>query len=379
MKIGILTLPLHTNYGGILQAWALQTILERRGHEVHVLQKWWPSAWKLGPTWKIPLILLKRLFLRLFIDHNTVIFQERKRTREHSEITKNTYDFIKKYINIYELTDFESLRANDFDAIIVGSDQIWRPKYAKANSNYGTNGLNIVFGGFTEHWNIKRVAYAPSFGVDEWEFNAEETVQCKRLISKFDAVSVRESSGVSLCENYLSVKAELVLDPTLLLHQEDYEAIIDKEKQNSNILTYYILDYTHDKESFIRKIATEKGLDLYSINSKEEIINAPLKDRIKIPVSKWLAGIRDASFVITDSFHACVFCIIFNKPFVCIGNSNRGLTRFKSLLSNFGLENHLLETIDDYDHNCSYEISSSSKTLLEQLRKSSLEYLYKHV
>lgn len=333
MKIGILTLPLHTNYGGILQAYALQTVLERMGHEVCLIEKRRVPL-KL-PLWKAPLSYGKRIIKNL-TGHPFPIFYEQKINRERPIVRQNTDKFINKYIKRRIVNDYSDIKETDFDAIVVGSDQIWRPKYF--------HDIEHAFLDFTEGWNIRRIAYAASFGTDEWEYTPEQTERCRELIKNFDAVSVREISGVDLCRKYLGVDAAHVLDPTMLLTKEDYIQLFENAKtpQSNGTLLCYILDETQVTTDLINKIAKAKNLVPFKVNSKVENKTAPLKDRVQPPVEQWLRGFFDAEFIITDSFHACIFSILFNKQFVVIGNIDRGLSRIKSLLSIFSLENQLI-------------------------------------
>lgn len=126
MRIGILTLPLHTNYGGILQAYALQTVLERMGHQVVVFDT--PNKMPLPPLWKIPLTFAKRLFLKSMgrIDR---IFIEKYNNQIRPVIAKEIQPFVDERIHRKVLTNFSTLEAHEFDAIVVGSDQIWRSIY----------------------------------------------------------------------------------------------------------------------------------------------------------------------------------------------------------------------------------------------------------
>ena len=332
MRIGILTLPLHTNYGGILQAYALQTVLERMGHEVHVIEK---KRRPLSiPIQKMPFCYGKRI-VKNIIGRKCPIFYEQKYNREQPIIRQNTDKFIKKYIHIAEYDDFSDIKESGYDAIVVGSDQVWRPKY------FGLNQIENAYLKFAEGWNIKRIAYAASFGTDEWEYTPKQTYECGKLLRLFDAVSVREDSGVDLCKRYFGVEAQHVLDPTMLLNREDYIKLFevaDTPKSKGNLL-YYILDETEEKKALIKRIADEKGLILFNVKSQSDDINSPVSDRIQPPLEQWLRGFYDAEFVVTDSFHACVFSILFNKPFLAVGNTERGMSRFKSLLGSFKLEN----------------------------------------
>lgn len=338
MRIGIITLPLNTNYGGILQAYALQTVLERMGHDVCLIEE---RRVPLSlPLWKAPLSYGKRI-LKNILGHPCPIFYERKVNREIPIVRKNTDRFINRYIKRRIVDSFSDLNESDFDAIVVGSDQIWRPKYFPNIEN--------AFLDFAKDWNIRRIAYAASFGTDDWEYDSKQTSECGRLLRMFDAVSVREDSGADLCKKHFGVNAEHVLDPTMLLVKEDYIKLFeaaDTPKSNGNLLCY-ILDETEEKKALIKHIAAEKGLIPFNVKSISDDINSPLYERIQPPLEQWLRGFYDADFVITDSFHACVFSIIFNKPFIVYGNINRGLSRFISLLNMFGLTERIVNNQTD--------------------------------
>lgn len=366
MKIGIITLPFNTNYGGILQAYALQTILERMGHEASIIEKRRPPL-KL-PLWKTPLSYGKRI-MKNILGHPFPIFYEQKINRETPIIRQNTDKFIDKYIKRRIVNDYTDIQESDYDAIIVGSDQIWRPKYFQQ--------IEHAYLDFTEGWNIKRIAYAASFGTDKWEYTPEQTMECGRLLQYFNTVSVREKSGIDLCREHYHVQATHVLDPTMLLKAEDYIKIFEAEgtPKSSGTLLNYILDETPEKTALIEKVAKDKGLVPFSVNSsKVDDTKANLKERIQPPLEQWLRGFYDAEFVITDSFHACVFSILFNKPFLVIGNADRGMSRFTSLLNIFGLEDRLI------DHrtfnNVKIDISWKDViTLLDRNKKVSYKFL----
>ena len=334
MRIGILTLPLHTNYGGILQAYALQTVLERMGHEVVVIDT--PHSWAL-PLWKRPLIYTKRLIKKYLLgQYDITILAEEKRKKEYPIISTYTDQFINKYIHRKIVKSLEELQEKDFDAIVVGSDQIWRPKYYSKIEN--------AFLAFAKNWKVKRIAYATSFGTDDWEYTPTQVIKCTELLKLFDSISVREESGVQLCKEHFGVEAKHVLDPTMLLNKEDYIHLIevaDTSKSKGNLLTY-ILDETPKKQELVKQIAKKTGLIPFQVNSKSKTNNTPLEECIQPPVEQWLRGFYDADFVVTDSFHACVFSILFNKPFVVVGNKERGMARFESLLKLFHLEERMI-------------------------------------
>lgn len=339
MRIAILTLPLNTNYGGILQAYALQTVLERMGHEVCLVEKRRKPV--TLPLWKAPLVYGKRI-LKNVTGRPFPLFYEQKVNREEPIVRQNTDKFISRYIKRRIVGDFSEINESDYDAFVVGSDQIWRPKYFNDR-------IERAYLDFTEGWNIKRIAYAASFGTDDWEYTPGQAERCGRLLRLFDAVSVRESSAVGLCREHFGIEAKHMLDPTMLLEKEDYIRLFENAnmpKSNGTLLNY-ILDDTPEKTALTDRIAKERGLVPFRVNSKVEDCLAPLSERIQPPVEQWLRGFYDAEFVVTDSFHACVFSILFNKPFLVVGNQKRGLSRFVSLLGMFGLEDRLVTDINN--------------------------------
>ena len=334
MKIGILTLPLNTNYGGILQAYALQTILERLGHEVYLIEK---CRKKLSlPIWKAPFAYAKRIY-RNIRGQRWPIFYEQKLNVEMPIIRQHTDKFISKYLKRKVYGNFSDIKETDYDAIIVGSDQIFRAAFLHKDIVHSY--LDFAVG-----WNIKRIAYAASFGTKEWEYSKKQTIECGKLIKLFNAVSVREASGIILCSKYFGIKAEHVLDPTLLLDRVDYVELFkatNTPRSQGNLLCY-ILDKTIEKNCIINEIA--KGLNLipFNVKSESDLVSDPLVKRIQPPIEQWLRGFYDAEYVVTDSFHACVFSILFKKPFIVIANERRGLARIMSLLTVFGLEDRLV-------------------------------------
>lgn len=377
MKIGILTLALHVNYGGILQAYALQTVLERMGHEVRVVNsRWLDIMYRRPALWRLPLCYAKRIVKKIFIDHSKAINREGQLRREYRFVSQHTQSFIDKYVHSHYVLSPEEIAEGTFDAFVVGSDQIWRPRYIPGR--WGAD-KTVVFLGFTRDWNVKRFAYAASFGVDEWEFPTEHGAEYAALAQAFDAISVREDSGVALCRDHLGVEAQHVLDPTMLLSPEDYRALINASgvPAHDGDMFCYILDRTEAKMGLADAIARERGLKAVHMTDGMMLRDAPLNERVHAPVESWLRGFADAKFVVTDSFHGCVFSIIFGKPFVVIGNVKRGLSRMQSLLRMFHLEDHLLMDVAEYAPNKSYAQGPEVRQRLEELRQQSRAFLEK--
>ena len=366
MKVGILTQPLTNNYGGLLQAYALQTTLERMGHEVVILNRPMSFVPDVANDAFIPSVirLLKNSVKFLMHKPLTKVYHE---LLPHQHIVANrlTEIFIVTYH--HKSPDFSSTEAlaaycckQGIGAYVVGSDQCWRPLYSPCLPNYYLD--------FAKDWNVKRISYAASFGVDHWEYSNDETRLCASLARRFDAVSVREESAIALCKDYLGVDAVHVLDPTMLLDADDYNSLIqDFDPKIFNITTAhrvktiidikgkklfcYVLNMNEQKHAFIQTISKMKGLTPVECMPKDfraqEVFEKCPDDCTYPPVELWLQSFRDAEMIITDSFHGTVFSIIYNKPFWVLGNPDRGMARFHSLLKMYGLKDRLV-CIDDF-------------------------------
>lgn len=311
MKVGILSLPFEPNYGWAVQLWALYHTIEQLGHEPIIIDRRW-NATQSGLLYNIKrYIYYKGICGRFSSFLNNEIASKTPIVRDSETMTQIS---------------------SDFDAIIVGSDQVWRIEHTRGAD------LNFFFD-FVKEDAVKRISYAASFGKDTWQGTPEETVRVKELLAKFSTITVREDTGVALCKELFDANAINVLDPTLLLTNSDYNSVLSTPRLKS-ILTTYILDSTEEKTNIINKISKDKNLNVISLYPKKRVTYYK-------SVYYWLESIRDAKYVIVDSFHGMVFSIIFHKNFAVIANSKRGLTRFISLLSQLGLENRL---ISDYSY-----------------------------
>lgn len=324
MKIAILTQPICNNYGGILQNYALQTLLEREGNEVITLN--FPVAYGYSSnSFRHILSICKRTLFKIMGHPEIVWIDLAIESRKRVELSHLQKAFIDKYLHLHtivppitkqQIIDFH------FDAYIVGSDQVWRPRYNSFIEN--------MFLDFVEGQDVKRFTYAASFGVDKWEYTPEQTERCARLASYFDAISVRENSGVELCLEYLKVKATHVIDPTIMLPVEDYLSLCSgNEHPTGDYIAVYTLDYTKQQMVLLNEISCKLKTPLYFIGR--------FTKNGYPSVESWLEGIANAKYVITDSFHGTVFSIIFNRQFVTLGNEVRGNSRFNSLFDSLGI------------------------------------------
>lgn len=344
MKIAILTLPLHVNYGGYLQAYALQKTLEGMGHKVSLLvfdkqSKW--HTWASYIKWK-----MMNPFRNVY------------------GVEDSFRDFFMLNINKAYYKCSSDISRNDFNIYVVGSDQVWRKKFIKD--------LSLAFLQFTEGWHVKRIAYAPSFGNAAWDYTKEETDMCKKLLSKFESVSVREESGVELCKDYFDVESKVVLDPTLIAPKQIYDRLLKKQYSDVGTFVYFVkrnavsFDYSKVLSSLASRKYKEVFLPCSGISSG------------KLPtIQEWLSSIVHADNVLTDSFHACVFCLLYHKDFWVMPSAWGGRSRFETLLEPLGLGDRILLSEENFHHKVKSVINwQIVDKKLSKLIESSQKYLF---
>lgn len=373
MRVAVITLPLHTNYGGILQAYALKKSIESLGHTADIIDR--RCKMVLPPSWKMPLIYLKRMVLNLKPGgKGPEIFREKRILREFPYVSSELAPFVAGEIAPRTVDDYHSdIGLGEYDVFVAGSDQIWRPKY------FGN--IEDAFLAFTSGWNVKRIAYAASFGTDQLEYSYTQLEECSALLKNFDAVSVREASAVTICDEWFDREDALhVLDPVMLLPPEHYRTIAGKSSSRpcrGKVLSY-ILDPDHSKLSVLGRLTGWLGIDSYDACIPDRNRDIPLKDRVVPSMPQWLSCFADAEFVVTDSFHGCVLAILLHKPFIALGNVSRGMSRIQSLLESFGLEDRIVQGIDP-DDDGEYFLSgidwTEADARLEAMREKSIGFL----
>ena len=331
----ILTHAIFCNYGGILQAYALQAVVRKLGTSCSIID-YLPLDWEKWSStqgiraklsyWRTLFYMLagsrKKHFPRFLLPLRHIVF---KKFFMHLTRPKKRPNWGDCFAG-----------ASSF---IVGSDQVWRAVYAR----YLEDTPFFFLSKATEQQRQRSFAYAASFGSDEWEGTPEETVECTRLLKDFKAVSVREHSGIRICREVFGVEAVQMPDPTLLLEQSDYTRIIRRwwtRRLPHPSMAVYLLDETEEKNQLTQAVAEQAGLYPQQLTAHGDAPRA--MDRFPLSIPQWLRCIREAECVLTDSFHGCVFAIIYNKPFVCLGNEGRGNARFDTLLETFDLEDRLI-------------------------------------
>lgn len=357
-SVGILTLHLHVNYGGILQAAALYRLLKDEGFHPILLRK---EPENRGPLGRAVRNLLRRVPL-----------QNIGGVRARAIVRAKHAPFMKRFLPKITAAchNQKELRAAverlGLDAVVVGSDQVWRSEYHQ-DSNYSVYFLNFVPDG------ILKMSYAASFGHEDWQY-PDKVDEISALLRDFDAVSVREQSGIDICRDTLGRSdCKLVLDPTLVVDPALFtEAAAPPRDKTGPALVSYVLDRSESSDLAARLVGASLPKDyrttLLSIDDEAQ----------QADIGQWLRAFMDAEFVVTDSYHGTIFSILFGKNFIAFGNRDRGLDRFTTLLDQLGLLDRLV-----LDHDLS-KIASlveqpidypTVNTRLNGLRKSSREFL----
>lgn len=365
MKIGIFTHPLMLNYGGILQNYALQTALLDMGHEVFTLDRRHDFTYPLSLYSIINYV--KRLSGNIFKNRITrwdpnIAYSN----TEYKLASININKFIEKNIirtrPVYD-NDLSSIDDEyEFDCYVVGSDQVWVP---------GCCPMSFV--PFSKREGVKKLTYAASAGNVTWMDKEDLLKQCVDLSKCFSRISVREESLKVKAEKLLGRKVELVLDPTMLLSAEKYKSLVPAESSLSDKIFTYVLDKTEEKTRIIHGFSEKFGMPIisgFTVDTTKRIKNV-------LPgVEDWLDGMNSSRYIITDSFHGCVFAIIFNKQFFVVINKDRGTERFKTLLSKFNLMDRVVSTTEDLERCINSKIDYNIVgEILKKERSNSLSFI----
>ncbi|WP_028298770.1 polysaccharide pyruvyl transferase family protein [Olivibacter sitiensis] len=324
------------NYGQILQLFALQQYLKKLGHDPFLIRfKRVPPNDTRTLIQKIRDEGLLRLILQKLEAPKRKKSIELDKLRHFRAFKAENIVFGKKdYRNLAEL------RADPpkADVYIVGSDQVWNNKFSVSAEPFLL--------GFGDD-RIKRISYAASFGqsvIDE-----ETQLLFKKYLPAFKAISVREKSGVDIC-NHMGVAAEWLPDPTLLFEAREWEDMLCLNMPN-NINQKSIFAYTlgnskiKDLDKFVGFLRRKSGYKLIRAGA-----NSDFSGDCYPTIPEWVAHIKQADFVLTTSFHGMVFCIIYNTNFVILPNTGKALgmnERIVSLLAKLGLQDHIM---DKYSH-----------------------------
>lgn len=374
MKIGILTHPLDSNYGCLLQAYALQLTLKRMGHEVVTIDRHnhhGDNFFANINNWihRLAAKVIKRKNVSL--EWNCYLSQE-----DQLFLSKETAKFVKRNITNTGRIFPEDLGRIDkqykFDAYVVGSDQVWLPNFCP-NS----------FLDFVKRENVNMLFYGASTGASCFHKFPKLSKQCKELAKRFSGISVREESLIEVSKQYLAKDAICVIDPTHLIDPQDYlDACVEKQEDTPVIFTY-ILDKTPEKQMLVERVQKDLNLPIVAGSVEKDYTKGcdlDIIDCIYPSVDNWILGLNRAKFVVTDSFHGTAMAILFGKPFVSIGNASRGLERFNGILGRYNLKERLVCSVSEFQDSFyeGLDICSVSD-IREQAKHEAVNFLSKNL
>ena len=273
-------------------------------------------------------------------------------------------------------SDIEEMRAinNYADTFIVPSDQLWNALFAEKD---------LFALGYIAN-NKKKISYATSFGCDPHNWSEDERAREAFFLKQFDAISVREDSGIRILRESFGVSdAVQTLDPVFLCEDDFYDELCKKSRysENRGHIAAFILDPNPEKAELIRKLSRKTGKPSFQITDsykrEERAKQWDLPVEMNVFTEDLLAVIKNSDYVITDSFHGVCFAVLFRKPFLAIVNQQRGMARFLSILRLFHLEDRLIFAVEEADTDVLEKPVDYSlvEAVLHKERKKSLEWL----
>lgn len=294
----------HDNYGAMMVAYSMERIVEKFGYNPTTLLFKWPN--------------------------HTEIFDSFKERYLHTtnEYSQGDYRELVKLNKVY-------------DTFITGSDQVWRNWWHNDNLyrwfiDFANGSKNIL-------------SYAASFGLDYFDNTGVSNEKIGKLLTSYSGISVREKSGIDICKKCFNADAKLVIDPTQLLESDDYEKIIEGDRAEPPCKERYLvyMIFPEDEND------TEKTYNFIDGLSKElNLKSVPIFDKERtgggMTVGEWLSAIKNASFIVTESFHGAMFALIFKIPMLMLATGNSSRNRLPSFFEKIGcLRERILYNLDD--------------------------------
>ena len=359
MKIGIFTY-FQTNYGAVLQAYALQKYLQNQpGTEVEIIDFTTPEHLEghkicKKQSLKNPVAAIAYYFFTL------IHYRQLKRRVTRTWDFKNKYfNFSRRYSSMKDALENHPKE----DIYITGSDQVFNP-----DGKY----VPLYYLGF-DKGHGKKVAYAPSFGISK--FDDSMTQKIEGYVRDFDYLSCREPAGAEYLSSIVGQEVPVVVDPVLLHGADEWGKVATTPKMRGNYIFVYDLNGAESLIKIAKKIQKETKLPIVCLTRNRLKIYPINKQIYDAGPAEFVGWIKNASYVVTDSFHGTVFSLIFIKQFFTYIALERTSSRIRNILGKVGLENRIVtkERLNMFDF-FSYERYSSVD--LQQLSASSKQFIH---
>lgn len=366
-NIGIITFHASYNCGSMLQTYALKTKLEQLGHTCQIIN------FSNKGQQEIYSVYDRNKSIKNII-RNLIIYACHKRIKKNYESYE---EFIQKYFSIstQKIENMEQLSDDGFDAIIAGSDQIWNITIADGDDAYFLPWVKYA----------KKIAYAPSFGAKSPLVFAKDPNIYKQYISGFNSLSVREKNGQKWIKELTGLDAEIIIDPTLFHDIYIYNMIRDTNLAfPEKYIFYYSPGYSRDINTLVEKISKKYNLPVIAFNARNFYVRGMGFSKFSLPAienpSSYLTLIKNATMVITTSFHGTVFSSLYKKCFWTV--KNKGMfendDRVQTLMDTFNLSDRMIEINfnPDFDYLSEKDYTIFDKNL-ENERIKATEYINK--
>lgn len=340
-KIGIITFHNSYNCGSMLQTYALQTYLNKLKVNNEVID------FSNEGQRNVYSVFGKEKNIKNMIKNAIICLHKRRietNFNSYEEFKTNVFTLSKnRYLNSEDLQD------DEYDIVITGSDQVWNITIEDGDDAYFLPWVSTA----------KKVAYAPSFGAKNILKFASNPEIYKMYLKSFDYISVRENNGKKWIEELTGLDVPILLDPTLLLNQKDYDKITATIPElPEKYIFYYSPGYSREINKLVNKISKKYNLPVIAFNSKSYFVKGMNFSKFRLPEienpSTYLTLIKNATLVITTSFHGTIFSTIFKRPFWTIKNGGMFADddRVITLMQNLSLIDRLISTTfdDSFDY-----------------------------
>lgn len=360
MRIGVVTNLDKRNYGSVLQAYALQSILKNMGSDNFVLEKKVIMNNSLMARAKRFFALSKNNYS---LKYKLEIAQARKL---YTIKQKKIVEFCNKYIDVSTYTDNQQIieKANSCQLMIAGSDQIWSPASGMLSEFYLLN--------FGEKTTYAKASYSASIGVSE--VSEDDKALFKKNLADFDTVSLREKTGLKLLSECTDNPVRTDLDPSLLYDGEYWSKFLNNY---TNTKEPYIFVYMLRPEPVTleaaKKLSEKTGFKI-KVCSNRIVKGKNIENITDAGIEDFLSLIYNAKYMITNSFHGTAFAVQFHKKFLSLAVAHTG-SRVRDFLEDINLSDRTLTTPQDISKIDNEIYWSDTDKILNEKRKQSHKYL----
>lgn len=366
-KIGILTFHKSYNCGSMMQTFALQTTIKKLGGNPEIIDFSNEGQKKLYQV-MFPNNSIKNVV------KNIILYPHKKRIQDNNEKYE---EFIKNYFELSKgkFSSIDELSEENYSTIIAGSDQIWNITIDDADDAYFLSWVKKA----------KKIAYAPSFGAKNIMEHTNNIAKYKAFLNDFDFISIRENNGKKWIKDLIDKDVPVVLDPTLLLDENEYSVLIKNQLTlPEKFIFYYSPHYENEINTLVENISKKLNMPVIGFNSKTFYVKMMNLKGFKLPdfedPSIYLELIKKSEIVITTSFHGTIFSSIFKKKFWVVKNG--GMLKSDDRVQTLATDLDLLDRVisikydDSFDYNKEKNYDKYNK-LLSKKRIQSMDYLEK--